>query len=257
MYFQGQPALMRQLGLFLPNLLEHTTEALNILLNGPSGWGKTRLALLSCNYLCPNGDFEISVPRDGRISFNEDFRVHFIDEVHKLQDPETLYHTLDSNRFVVFMATNELDGLLEPLINRCVPLTFEPYSMGDLIEITKSYMDVSIDLPEEFYPEIVNAGLENPRVIASLAKRLSLYIKRNGVPDSITRVLKEFFGIQDGIDANGTRYLDALSALGGRASLDTLAGYLHMNKGLLLYQVEPVLLHKRLIQIGRAGRSLV
>jgi Holliday junction resolvasome RuvABC ATP-dependent DNA helicase subunit len=101
MRFTGQPEIFEQLRIYLPYLAEEEGSSLNFLLTGPSGVGKTRLALLCCNFLCPQQEFELHVPdkKTGLVEINEEYRVHFIDEVHTLVNPEALYHTLDSGRF--------------------------------------------------------------------------------------------------------------------------------------------------------------
>jgi Holliday junction resolvasome RuvABC ATP-dependent DNA helicase subunit len=252
MFFRGQPAIMRQLQVYLPMLYEDPTLSMHFFLSGPSGWGKTRLALLCCNFIQPDGMFEISTPVEGRIDFDRNIRVHFVDEVHDLEHPTELYPLLDRGNFVVFFATNEGGSVPEPLINRCTPLTFAPYSEDDLIEIAREYYKFPVS--REFLLEIVNAGCSNPRMIISVARRLSMFTKVNGIPQDIVHVIKEVFGIVNGIDTTGQRYLSVLQELGGRASIDTLAAVLHVNRNLLLYQVEPILLHLKKIQITSKGR---
>ena len=70
-------------------------------------------------------------------------------------------------------------------------------------------------------------------------------------------LVKDIFGIEDGLDVSARRYVETLRELGGRASLDTLATMLHIDKSTIQYFVEPVLLYKRLIKITPKGRILV
>lgn len=257
MFFQGQPGLIRQLGIYLPYLAKNESIGMNFLLSGPSGWGKTRLGLLCCNFLCPDQNFGLYTPdkKTGDVKLEKDLRVHFIDESHTLTDYEYMYQIMDSGKYVFFFATNEAGGLLEPFVNRCVPLVFEPYPLEDLIDIVREHFPY--DVSEDDLNEIVKAGCSNPRIIISLARRLTIYSKQNGLPADIKGVLRNTFGIVNGIDAIGQRYLDTLQELGGRASLDTISGVMHTNRGELLYRVEPILLHLKKIQISPKGRLLL
>ena len=255
MYFRGQPQIMRQLGIYLPELYESGGMAL--LAVAPSGWGKTTLCLLSCNYLCPTGHFQFVQPdeRTGLIEFKPEYRVHFIDEVHKLSVPEMLYPIIDQGQHVIFMATNDSGVLPEALVNRATPLVFQPYSQADLIEIT--YKAFGYVIAESELLKIIEAGHANPREIVKLCQRLRMYVKANGVPEDLTPVLRETFGIINGIDITGQRYLDFLAHVGGKASIDTIAAGLHVSRTFLLYQVEPPLLYQGKIQISAKGRVLV
>jgi Holliday junction resolvasome RuvABC ATP-dependent DNA helicase subunit len=64
-----------------------------------------------------------------------------------------------------------------------------------------------------------------------------------------------------GFDAHGLgtchrQYLRHLRALGGRASLETLAGFLGTDRDYVSGEIEPPLLRQRLIAKGPHGRQL-
>ena len=261
MFFRGQPGIMRVLQLWLPHLVEDEVAAMSFMISGPSGWGKTRLALLCCNFLCANQEFGLYVPdqKTGLVTIDSSLKVHFVDEVHKLAMPEYFYPFIDSGRYIFFFATNEAGDLPEALVNRCKPLIFEPYKSKDLIEIAREHIRHPLrqSFTDEFLLEIVNAGVENPRIIISICEDLSLYMKRNGLPENVKYVLEEVFGIKNGVNADGERYLQLLQELGGRASLNTLAAGMHVNRNMLLYKIEPTLLHLKKIHISSKGRELL
>ena len=108
---------------------------MNFLMRGPSGWGKTRMSFMICNYLT-GGDFDYQLAGDN-FYFNEETRVHFIDEIHLLQTPEVLYPKMDSGKYVILLATNDAALLTEALVNRCTQFNFQPYTLEELREITR------------------------------------------------------------------------------------------------------------------------
>jgi len=256
MKFLGQPSIMKQLGIYLPQLYAEKT-GMNFLVTGPSGYGKTLLVLSCCNYLANKGRFQYTSPspEKGLVKFDLTSWVNFIDEVHELKSPEFLYPILDKKEHVIFLATNESGLLKEPLVNRCIPLIFEEYSKEDLLLILREAYKYPVS--EEFLLEIIKAGNNNPRLIISLAQRLNMVTKQIGIPSNIKVTLEEIFGIRDGLDLASQRYLEILEKLGGRASLYTLNSVLHINKSAILYQIEPVLLYTGKIQITSKGRILV
>ena len=135
MYFFGQGHIMKQLDSILPWLYEDTSRSMNILIRGPSGWGKTRMAFMICNYLT-GGKFEYCL--GDNLVFNTKQRVHFIDEVHLLKDPEPLYPLMDEGKYVIILATNDVDILKEALSNRCTQM-YTVYILGILSSRIESY----------------------------------------------------------------------------------------------------------------------
>jgi Holliday junction resolvasome RuvABC ATP-dependent DNA helicase subunit len=161
---------------------------------------------------------------------------------------------MDLHQHVIILATNESGNVLEPLWNRCVPLVFNDYSIEELRYLVRGVFQYKVS--DEFLDAIIEAGARNPRVILSLSKRLCIYVRQIGVPSDIKEVLRSFFGIEDGLDIAAQRYILYLQTVGGRASIDTMSSGLHLSKSTLLYQVEPILLYKKLIQITSRGRIL-
>jgi len=254
MLFRGQPAIMNQLSIYLPYLDRERDAGMAFMVTGPSGMGKTRLCFQCCNYLEPKGRYQYELPGNGTIKLNTSVRVNFIDEIHLLKEPEILYPYLDRNDRIIFLATNDSGELPEALINRCTPLIFAPYSNEDLIGIARGIYTYQVD--ETFMEKIVRAGFNNPRQIVYLSSRLVMYTKLYGIPTDLDSVLYNTFGVKDGVDTTGQRYLDFLRHVGGKASLDTLSAGLHISKTMILFQVEPPLLYQGKIQISSKGRIL-
>jgi Holliday junction resolvasome RuvABC ATP-dependent DNA helicase subunit len=248
---------MNQLKDILPHLYENDV-GMNILLRGPSGWGKTRMSFMICNYLT-GGNFEYCL--GDKLLFTEKVRVHFIDEVHLLEHPEVLYPRMDSGKYVIVIATNDVALLPEALSNRCVEFIFDRYSQDELREIGS--MSLMTKIPVEFLDYIIESGGANPRIIKSLIGRLNIVLTRR--PDIIKGInleqfrelLRETFGIVDGMDVMCNRYIESLTHLGGTAALATISAYVHIDQNTLRYYVEPILLYKNRIKISSKGRSLI
>lgn len=257
MFFIGQSQIMKQLQYILPHLYDGN-NSMNILIRGPSGWGKTRMALGICNYLT-GGDFKLYLGND--VKFDPSKRVHFIDEVHLLTTPEVMYPIMDSGKYVIIIATNDVSILPEALSNRCTELIFDRYTMPELREICRTCL--AKRLSDDFMDYIIESGGYNPRVIKGLAYKINIVTTSqptifSGMSiNDFKEVMKVIFGIRDGMDVMCYRYIDCLTSLGGTASMQTISAYLHIDQNTLKFFVEPVLLYKNRIKINSKGRSLV
>lgn len=256
MYFVGQNHITNQLAEYLPHLYHNKDAGMNMLIRGPSGWGKTRMAFQICNYLT-GGDFDFCLA--DKFSFNQNRRVHFIDEVHLLPNPEVLYPFLDSEKYIIVLATNDVALLAEALVNRCSQFNFTAYSIEELREIAR--MSLRTVMPDSFVDYIIESGGGNPRSIRDLIKRLNIILMRHPltIETSLTDfkgIMQESFGIVDGLDVLCQRYIEALLSLGGTASIQTLSNFLHTDKNTIQFYVEPILLYKNKIKISQKGRSI-
>lgn len=257
MYFIGQKAIMNQLKDILPYLYE-TGSGMAFLLRGPSGWGKTRMSFMICNYLS-GGSFSYSL--GDKPIIDSQFRVHFIDEVHLLKNPEFLYPIIDSKKYVMVFATNDVAIVPEALSNRCVNLVFDKYTNPELREICRSYSKEIFS--NDILDYIIDSGADNPRIIKGIIDRLSIIsIRKPGYFDGMDlptfkSVLESLMGISDGMDVLCNRYLEFLSKIGGTASIQTISTSIHVDQNTLKFYVEPILLHKNKIRITSKGRTLV
>jgi len=59
----------------------------------------------------------------------------------QLKEPEFLYYFLDSGKFTFFLLSNESGNLKEPLINRCIPFIFHPYSQKEINLMVKTRLN--------------------------------------------------------------------------------------------------------------------
>lgn len=246
---------MSQLAEILPYLRE-TGDGMTMLFRGPSGWGKTRMCFMICNYLA-YGNYDYCLGDDVKIS--PDKRLHFVDEVHLMQNPESLYPLIDSNKHVFVLATNDRTPIVEALVNRSSDFIFGQYSIDELREISGMYIKVPLNPGMVDY--LIDCGGGNPRIIRNIINRLNIFLIRDpeflkGFDLPMFKVIMEkIFGTVDGLDVLCQRYMSALDHLGGTASLQTIANIVHVDKDTIQHQVEPILLYKDLIIISNKGRS--
>lgn len=260
MFFIGQEHITKQLNLSLNYLYDHQNEGMNFLIRGPSGYGKTELAMRICNYLVMAKYCMYLGDLFDRRIFKEDMWVHFIDEVHLMKNPEVLYPLMGKNKYVFVLATNHDSVLEEALSNRCTNLLFTDYNDNDLVKIFKSHCRVEI--PDEVIRYIIEVSGRNPRIMTqTYGKNLYMYYlnRKDELNQSVEKMIEkidELHGIENGLNTICNRYLKVMKELGGKASLDLIASALKLDKNTLKYEVEPVLLYKKMINISNKGREL-
>jgi Holliday junction resolvasome RuvABC ATP-dependent DNA helicase subunit len=246
---------MRQLSNYLPKLRENPELNMSFLLRAPSGWGKTRMAFMLCNYLT-SGDFEYCIADNVTARFQK--RVVFIDEIHVMKNPEWLYPIIDGGKHILVLASNEVSVIPEALSNRCTQLIFEDYSKEELREICRTNLGAAFG--DHILDYIIESSAGNPRTIRSICSKINMMNPDQVASlsgDGFKKFMSYMFGIDDGMDSLARRYIAALKELGGTASLKTISTMMHLDESSIRFYVEPVLLYKKMITISSKGRSLV
>jgi Holliday junction resolvasome RuvABC ATP-dependent DNA helicase subunit len=226
----------------------------NLIFSGPSGYGKTSFALNFLNRICP-GSYYISGPP--LFKFHTGKRFNFLDEIHRLKEPEFLYSYLDSGNYVTLFTTNEIGLLEEALVNRCIPLYLEPYTREEIELLIKSI----INLPQDQIDFLLEISSLNPRIVKVTLNRLvnlfGYYGKPNSV-DELANICHDILNINSGgLTKSMQVYLDYLKRCGGQASLDLIKNGTRLDKGEIMRDIEPVLIYKGLIRITSKGRIMV
>lgn len=256
----GQHRVKSEISVLINEIIKG--ENLNVLIRAPSGYGKTYLARSTINFIRNTTGLsqEVYYLCDEVTKIKEDQRIHILDEVHLIKDPEYLYPLMDSRNYTFFLLTNEYSGLKEPLSNRCFPLIYSRYSELELGTIVNLFFErKKIYLRPKMIKRIVNSSKKSPREILNLCRRLYFWFRQNEIPrdeDQLGMIIQEVFGISEGgFTELDFSYLDLLKR--GPLSLNTIVSSLNVPKDIVLREIEPFLLEKSLIKITSRGRSLI
>lgn len=259
--YLGQGRVLRELSV-IANAIKQG-ENVNILIQAPSGHGKTILAHLFLEYLDKerNNSFKYLPNKTGDITIRREVRFHFVDEVHRLSSPESIYPLLDSEEFSFIFTTNEYDKLKEPLINRCIVLLLEKYSIEVLAWIVKTVLEKrGINLEHSWYTELAHYCRGNPRIAKATATRLAFAFQQLTLPETLEELhqfmLQLLGATKDGLTPQDRNYLEALQMCKGTASLKTLVGITNIPGKAIEDNIEPFLISKGLITITSRGRQL-
>jgi Holliday junction resolvasome RuvABC ATP-dependent DNA helicase subunit len=257
MKFIGQRAIEPELTVLLNKI--KSGENVNILLRAPSGYGKTDLALRLVNINDPKG-FDYLIPLSGEIYINPYKRLHIIDEVHLLKDPEIIYPILDSGKHTFILCTNECGILKEPLINRCIQFVFQDYSVDEMQEfVDLFYREYYRVIPGSYINIIAQNSQNNPRICKQICQRLINVFNIYGFPESedqLNHYIRNILNIHDGLSILQEQYLTVLRNF-GTARLDIIASYLHIDKATIQRDIEPYLLYNNKIRISSRGRTIL
>jgi Holliday junction resolvasome RuvABC ATP-dependent DNA helicase subunit len=218
--------------------------------------GKTMMAI---NILCWLGSNNsgMSTP-ENNFYFHRDKRFHLIDEVHIIPSPETFYNIMDSKRYTIMLATNEAGDIKEPMLNRCIPLVFEPYTIPELMNIARMELTKYPQLTDDIV-ESLATRFRIPRVLKQTVERLKS-IFPTFLPSTVYEldtVLEEVLDIdREGLNPYERLYLNTLRTLGGKASLNLMINTTRIGKTTILRDVEPGLIYRGFIGLSSKGRTL-
>jgi len=256
MRFIGQEGILKELQYIIPEF--EIGNNMNILFAAPSGFGKTTLALLIVGKLKQEENTVLYIPdNDGHIFLDLERRFQIIDEAQTLKNPEILYPYMDKKDNSFFILTNELGLLKEPLINRCIPFYFQPYTNEDILEIVMDTL-ITYEIDENLGEIIVQNCKNNPRVAIKLCERLENIFKHKGIPktrEDIEFILQDILGIYNGLNQMDFIYLRFLNSV-EKAGLDAISNYTRLDKNTIRKEIEPFLLENGIIEITSRGRIL-
>ena len=246
----GQKRILSEIKYLIKNM--RCGHNYNILLRAPSGYGKTTLAIIIA-YNVDENNFEYILGN----YIDENKRIHILDEIHTIKEPEFLYPYMDSNKHIFILCSNESGSLKEPLKNRCIQLIFDPYTQLEMETMVKEFL-MEFSLPHSFISIIASRTKQNPReckILCTMLGAILKWAKINTIND-LDNILTNILSINsNGLNKNDEIYLNFLRDV-KKASLQTISSATGLDKALILQEIEPYLLYKGIIKISQRGREL-
>jgi len=216
------------------------SEDINIIISGPSGFGKTYLATRLAKKCGIRQNFFYASPPDMRRNWMLDSYkvVLVVDEIHASKEQINWVLFLDKYSGRVIFTTTNPEEVIEPLRNRCMRLDILPYTDEQLLCIGGDFCT----------PFIVSISRGVPRTVVQMTK-----IFKGKSDEEIISLLGLVEDSGDLLYPTEFQYLKVLQNLGGTASKTTLESMLKMN----VTEVERGLLFLNRIRISSKGRTYV
>ena len=253
---------------------------------GPTGTGKTTLALATANetkskiYLSNGGNIKNLkdvLPYLVRLRRGD---VLFIDEIHRVHPrvQESLFTVMEDFRldiakgakcinfepFTLIGATTEAGMLLRPFYDRFIHhFTLENYSIEELVEIIKnSCRKLKVSIDYSAVKDIAKRSRFTPRIANSLLQWCRDYACQGSAQHIITqRMVESAMNLKKideiGLDKSDREYIMVLKRAGKPMGLNTIVASTGLSKETVEWQIEPYLLKLGIIEKGQKGRSLV
>lgn len=215
-------------------------ENINLIISGPSGFGKTHLATHLAKKCGIRQSFFYASPPDMRRNWLLDSYkvVLVVDEIHASKEQINWVLFLDKYSGRVIFTTTNPEEVIEPLRNRCMRLDILPYTEEQLLCIGGDFCT----------PFIVSISRGVPRTVIQMTKMF-----RGKEEEHIINLLGLVEDSGDLLYPTEYQYLKTLRNLGGTASKSTLESMLKMD----ITEVERGLLFLNRIRISSRGRNYV
>lgn len=237
----------------------------HILLTGPSGIGKTTIAVafareLDMEYQIVNGSNMTSQLQIGWAISNSFGKVLIIDEIHMMRRHESIYHILEppdgQSVDMIIVGTTTSESLLpKPMVQRFLSIQLDYYSDSEMVDIVRSIAEksgISIDDSTAIY--ISSIFSNKIRRISQLFALVSADGKKKLDIDNLSHYLDvmgfDIYG-NNKVEQNILKYIVEIGRPIGVSALSGIAG---ISERLYQLQIEPLLLRHGWITREKNGR---
>lgn len=254
--FVGQARIVRELKGIQDALQRDRNESLNILLRGPAGCGKTKLAQEFCK---PFGKHAYQIIEKDFV-LTESTRFQIIDEIHMLKNYEQIYEYMDAEVFVFIFCTTDSGILSDPFSSRCLQFTFDEYSEDEIAKIAYAYsLEIKLNMAMDTAKLIARMSRGSPRFAKNYVKRIRFMIMSGYHPMTLGGVksaFKEIGVYNGGYTAIDMSYLNFIQKV-GTTSLKMISRSIKVDEDTIKNEIEPFLIEKGHIQISSRGRKFL
>lgn len=241
------------------NMTKSKNRHYNFLIISPAGMGKTTLAKLYFETLKVTPYESLGSTYNPVQHSLQNSPYIFVDEVHDLENFETLYPFMDSVTNTTFFCTTEFSKLPEAFTSRCIILRFGQYELKDLTEIIVDYSRyLGFQIENDTAELIAKRCKKNPRVGKLMLMEAAGMFKTFKYEFSMAGFEKLFneLGIYDnGLTLTDISYLTFVHKL-GNAGLKTISRGIRVDETTVLENIEPWLIQNDYIQITNRGRII-
>lgn len=257
--FVGQEKIIKELSAIIAGLRKYPNKSVNIILRGPAGCGKTRLAEEFAGILCERYGYQ--VPSKGfSMKGIKDIRCQIMDEIHTMRAFENLYPLMDEEKYVFIFCTTEFGDLPDPFSSRCLQFTFISYSIEELAQIAVKYSQrIKMAITFDTGILVAKRAKGSPRRVEKLVQRMFFIIDRGYHPLTIRGINAAMndIGVYNGgyTDAD-QMYLKFLAKV-GKASLNTICRAIRLDENTIKNEIEPFLVQNGHISITSKGRQFL
>ena len=290
--FIGQQKIIDTIKIIIDSSKKNKKPLDHIIFYGPPGRGKTTLANIIANQMGARKNYVQGALLEKKSDILSIFvgiennDVIFIDEIHSINSglEELIYSAMEDNvidvptgpdgekriirmkikPFTLIAATTEFSKISQPIRDRFgIIFKLSNYSNDEIAKIIiQSAKILEHEINYEQALVIANYSQETPRLANRLVKRIIDFADyyNNGIIDEkiIYKTLKNLSIFKEGLTEIHIEYLKLLLDVFDQkaVAIDVIVSLLNEDKKLIVNEVEPILLSKKLIIKTSRGRKI-